>query len=343
MNSCTFLNTAAFHTFFLHFWRFCKLCQRFVSSENVHCRKCSGCMSKVQVLLSMIIVVHLHSVSVGAAWWRIVFWTFSFSVIVWCSIFSFLFLRMEEATSIVTIAALAWNQVRLNVSFVLFVKWHGVGFQLSVVTSTIGCKTVGTLCNTKAETYAVCQISHRLPNQCWTLFAALWSFRVWLTLCRGERGELFYLELGYLKIRKKKQSGVPTVLQPIVGSKCEPTSRHRRDTSGRRWSAFITSRCNLIKLEPDLHPRVCKRSRLQRRHQKVTGPDYSPISNSPYFRCQSFGFIETARICECDLSKLHSDLLGFFMMTANVELLRKDGWREFFCARLLQYSTSPIL
>ena len=96
------------------------------------------------------------------------------------------------------------------------------------------------------------------------------SFRVCLILCRGERAELFYLELGYLKI-KKKQSGVPTVLQPILGSKCEQTSRHRRDTSGRRWSAFITSRCNLIKLEPDLHPRVCKRSRLQRRHQTSPG------------------------------------------------------------------------
>ena len=26
------------------------------------------------------------------------------------------------------------------------------------------------------------------PNQCWSLFPALWSFRVWSTLCRGEGG-----------------------------------------------------------------------------------------------------------------------------------------------------------
>ena len=34
--------------------------------------------------------------------------------------------------------------------------------------------------------YAVCPIYPRPPNQCWLLLPALWSFRIWPTLCRGE-------------------------------------------------------------------------------------------------------------------------------------------------------------
>ena len=53
------------------------------------------------------------------------------------------------------------------------------------------------------------------PNQCWSLFPALWSFRVWSTLCRGEGGK-FYLGLGCSKIRQKRSS-VSLLLKPIVG------------------------------------------------------------------------------------------------------------------------------
>ena len=41
---------------------------------------------------------------------------------------------------------------------------------------------------TTAKKNNVSQISPRPPNQCWSLFPALWSFRVWSTLCRGEGG-----------------------------------------------------------------------------------------------------------------------------------------------------------
>ena len=60
----------------------------------------------------------------------------------------------------------------------------------------------------------VCKISPRPPNQCWSLFPALWSFRVWSTLCRGEGGN-FYLGLGCSKIRQKRSS-VSLLLKPIV-------------------------------------------------------------------------------------------------------------------------------
>ena len=61
----------------------------------------------------------------------------------------------------------------------------------------------------------VCQIFPRPPpNQCWSLFPALWSFRVWSTLCRGEGGK-FYLGLGCSKIRQKRPS-VSLLLKPIV-------------------------------------------------------------------------------------------------------------------------------
>ena len=62
----------------------------------------------------------------------------------------------------------------------------------------------------------VCQIFPRPPNQCWSLFPALWSFRVWSTLCRGEGGK-FYLGLGCSKIRQKRSS-VSLLLKPIVAS-----------------------------------------------------------------------------------------------------------------------------
>ena len=39
---------------------------------------------------------------------------------------------------------------------------------------------------TGAEKYAVCKISPPPPNQCWSLFLALWSLLVWPTLPRGE-------------------------------------------------------------------------------------------------------------------------------------------------------------
>ena len=60
----------------------------------------------------------------------------------------------------------------------------------------------------------VCQISPLPPNQCWSLFPALWSFRVWSTLCRGEGGK-FHLGLGCSKIRQKRSS-VSLLLKPIV-------------------------------------------------------------------------------------------------------------------------------
>ena len=66
---------------------------------------------------------------------------------------------------------------------------------------------------TTAKKNTVCQISPRPPNQCWSLFPALWSFRVWSTLCRG-RGK-FYLGLEYSKIRHKRSS-VSSILQPTV-------------------------------------------------------------------------------------------------------------------------------
>ena len=67
---------------------------------------------------------------------------------------------------------------------------------------------------TTATKNKVCQISPRPPNQCWSLFPALWSFRVWSTLCRGEGGK-FYLGLGCSKIRQKRSS-VSLLLKPIV-------------------------------------------------------------------------------------------------------------------------------
>ena len=69
---------------------------------------------------------------------------------------------------------------------------------------------------TTAKKNNVCQISPRPPNQCWSLFPALWSFRVWSTLCRGEGGK-FYLGLGCSKIRQKRSS-VSLLLKPIVAS-----------------------------------------------------------------------------------------------------------------------------
>ena len=68
---------------------------------------------------------------------------------------------------------------------------------------------------TTAKKNTVCQISPP-PNQCWSLFPALWSLRVWSTLCRGEGG-MFYLGLGYSKIRQTRSS-VSLILQPIVGA-----------------------------------------------------------------------------------------------------------------------------
>ena len=41
---------------------------------------------------------------------------------------------------------------------------------------------------TTAKKYTVSQITPRPPNQCWSLFPVLWSFRAWTTLCRGEGG-----------------------------------------------------------------------------------------------------------------------------------------------------------
>ena len=70
---------------------------------------------------------------------------------------------------------------------------------------------------TTAKKNNVCQISPRPPNQCWSLFPALWSFRVWSTLCRGEGGK-FYLGLGCSKIRQKRSS-VSLLLKPIVAPK----------------------------------------------------------------------------------------------------------------------------
>ena len=67
---------------------------------------------------------------------------------------------------------------------------------------------------TTAKRNTVCQISPLPPNQCWSLFPALWSFRVLSTLCRGEGGK-FYLALGCSKIRQKRSS-VSLILQPIV-------------------------------------------------------------------------------------------------------------------------------
>ena len=68
---------------------------------------------------------------------------------------------------------------------------------------------------TTAKKNNVSQISPRPPNQCWSLFPALWSFRVWSTLCRGEGGK-FNLGLGCSKIRQQRSS-VSLLLKPIVG------------------------------------------------------------------------------------------------------------------------------
>ena len=70
---------------------------------------------------------------------------------------------------------------------------------------------------TTAKKNNVCQIFPRPPNQCWSLFPALWSFRVWSTLCRGEGGK-FYLGLGCSKIRQKRPS-VSLLLKPIVAQR----------------------------------------------------------------------------------------------------------------------------
>ena len=67
----------------------------------------------------------------------------------------------------------------------------------------------------------------RPPHQCWSLFPALWSFRVWSTLCKGEGGGgTFYLGLGCSKIRQKRSS-VSLLLKPIVGANL------RRDATSR--------------------------------------------------------------------------------------------------------------
>ena len=88
---------------------------------------------------------------------------------------------------------------------------------------TIGCKTRDTLCKILESSWWTLHYSWKIyrllnfappPNQCWSLFPALWSFRVWSTLCRG-KGGMFYLRLGYSKIRQKRSS-VSSVLQPIV-------------------------------------------------------------------------------------------------------------------------------
>ena len=62
---------------------------------------------------------------------------------------------------------------------------------------------------TRAEKYAVCQIYPHPPNQRRSLFLALWSFRIWPTLCRGEGG------LEYSKIHQK-WSSVSSDLQLFV-------------------------------------------------------------------------------------------------------------------------------
>ena len=67
---------------------------------------------------------------------------------------------------------------------------------------------------TTAKKNNVSQISPRPPNQCWSLFPALWSFRVWSTLCRGEGGK-FNLGLGCSKIGQQRSS-VSLLLKPIV-------------------------------------------------------------------------------------------------------------------------------
>ena len=58
------------------------------------------------------------------------------------------------------------------------------------------------------------QFTPRPPNQCWSLLPALWSFRIWPTLCRGEGG-CFSWDWD-IRNFAKKPSSVSSVLQPIV-------------------------------------------------------------------------------------------------------------------------------
>ena len=60
--------------------------------------------------------------------------------------------------------------------------------------------------------YTVSQITPRPPNQCWSLFPVLWSFRAWSTLCRGEGGCFTW----YLNTRKFAVKCISSVLQAIV-------------------------------------------------------------------------------------------------------------------------------
>ena len=68
---------------------------------------------------------------------------------------------------------------------------------------------------TRAKKYAVCTIYPRPPNQCWSLPLALWSFRIWPTLCKGEGG-CFTWDWDIRNFAKNWLS-VSSVLQPIVG------------------------------------------------------------------------------------------------------------------------------
>ena len=76
-------------------------------------------------------------------------------------------------------------------------KWNRGIVGMFFLLATIGCKTRETqrilgifLTNIalQQKKYAVCPIYPRPPNQCWSLLRALWSFRIWPTLCRGEGG-----------------------------------------------------------------------------------------------------------------------------------------------------------
>ena len=111
-----------------------------------------------------------------------------------------------------------------------------------------------------AKKNTVCQIFPRPPNQCWSLFPALWSFRVWSTLYRGEGGK-FYLGLEYSKIRHKRSS-VSLILQPIVAQFTPHSSWHvlgcvNMEMSTSVWSARLVCACACY-YSPDMF--VCIRA-----------------------------------------------------------------------------------
>ena len=140
---------------------------------------------------------------------------------------------------------------------------------------------------TRAKKYAVCPIYPRPPNECWSLLPALWSFRIWPTLCRGEGGCFTW----DWDIRTVRQKTVKCLI--IFASDCRLGSQNLKIAVGLR-----TQNSRRVPTPPPTHKPVPRSAQNWRAHSSFMQDRYKVRWRSMHCRLK-YQLVESGLVAVC--------------------------------------------